>query len=277
MHDAGGRQFAVAVVDDVKTLVSCGRPAVVCAITDLRRLFAAALGELKASMQPRAQKSSPRQHEVAPAARHLQPESSAAPENDKQAPGPAAAAEQQESLESVQQSSDRKQVQNAESAQVSMAQHEESEGTQKASARVRGDRRLRQQLQAAERRLVYLQSWANEQPRDVYQHILEATAEASERFEQIEAAPDASPGRIADMSNRYMPRGSAGGGAEGLGSEQLQQKLHKRLVEEVHVPGDSINEKGPSILSEMNDELGSRAAGCTIANEQAGTDYDALD
>ena len=277
MHDAGGRHFAVAVVDDEKTLFSCGRPAVVCALTDLRRLFAAAVGELKASRQPRAQKSSPRQHEAAPTAQHLQPESSAAPESDKQAPGPAAAAEQQESLESVQQSSDRKQDQNAESAQVSMAQHEKSEGTQKASARVRGDRRLRQQLQAAERRLVYFQSWANEQPRDVYQHILEATAEASERFEQIEAAPDASPGSIADMSNRYMPQGSAGGGAEGLGSEQLQQKLHKRLVEEVHVPGDSINEKGPSILSEMNDELGSRAAGCTIANEQAGTDYDALD
>ena len=249
----------------------------VCAITDLRRLFAAALGELKASRQPRAQMSSPRQHEAAPTAQHLQMESSAAPDSDKQAPGPAAAAEQQESLEGVQQNSNRKQDQRAESAHVSMAQHEESEGTQKASARARGNRRLRQQLQAAERRLAYFQSWTNEQPRDAYQHILEATAEASEYFEQFEAAPDASLGSIADMSNRYIPQGSAGGGAEGLGSEQLQRKLHKRLVEEVHSPGDIMQEKTPSILSEMHGELGSGAAGRAIANEQSGIDYDALD
>lgn len=272
MHDAGGRQFAVAVVDDVKTLFSCGRPAVVCAVTDLRRLFAAALGELQASRQPRAQKSSPRQHEAAPTAQHLQMENSAAPESDQQAPGPAAAAEQQESLEGVQQNSNRKQDQKAESAHVSMAQHEKSEGTHKASARARGNRRLRQQLQAGERRLVYFQSWANEQPRDVYQHILEATAEASDYFEQIEAAPDASLGSIADMSNRYIPQGSAGGGAEGLRSEQLQRKLHKRLVEEVHGPGDITDEKSPSVLSEMHGELGSRAAGCATANEQSGID-----
>ena len=44
----------MAVAEDVKVLISCGRPAVVCAVTDLRRLVAAAMEEARGPEQAAA-------------------------------------------------------------------------------------------------------------------------------------------------------------------------------------------------------------------------------
>ena len=97
-----------------------------------------------------------------------------------------------------------------------------------ATTRPSGRKRLRQQLQAAERRLVYLQSWANEQARDRYQHILEAVAEASQAFERHQDLSDAPIGQLADVSNIHAPQTSRVKPDQAHG----HPLLHRPLVQE---------------------------------------------
>jgi len=203
---AGGREFAVAVVEDVKALISCGRPAVVCAITDLRRLYSAAADELKA-FKKAASHSQQVQIQGSGAEGHLQSSSPTDVRRVAQRAASAAPAGQRKQMQNHSQVENKKGgVEHADSAQGSSAHSRSNPGTHSPSARASGGKRLRHKLQAAERRLVYFQSWANEQTRDTYQQILDAVVEASQAFEQfLQDLPDAPTARLADVGRVQMP------------------------------------------------------------------------
>ena len=75
---------------------------------------------------------------------------------------------------------------------------------------------------------MYLQSWANEQARDQYQHILEAVAEASQAFERHQDLSDAPIGQLADVSNIHAAQTSRVKPDQAHG----HPLLHKPLVQE---------------------------------------------
>lgn len=205
MQLAGGREFAVAVVEDVKALISCGRPAVVCAITELRRLYSAAADELKA-FKKAASNSQQVQIQGTSAEGLLQSSSPTDVRRVAQRAASAAPAGQRKQMQKHSQVENKKGgVEHADSVQGSSAHSRSNPGTHSPSARASGGKRLRNKLQAAERRLVYFQSWANEQTRDAYQQILDAVVEASQAFEQSQDPPDAPIARLADVGRVQMP------------------------------------------------------------------------
>ncbi len=254
---AGGRQFAVAVVEDVKVLISCGRPAVVCAVTDLRRLFAAAVEEAKAFKQPGSRDR--QQHtETKGVADPMHLSSPGIAEQEKHRAASKAPARQQRQL---QQRDPEGSTGHAGAVGGISEQSRSSATAASGSARASGRKKLRQQLQAAERRLVYFQSWANEQTRDQYQHILEAVAEASRVFEQAQDTSSAPVGQIADMSNRQAPQASKMDAHQASG----RTVLHKPLVQEHDGSSNGI-------------EVGANLDGSFAHKDaEAGAEYDTLD
>ncbi|CAL8462874.1 g2408 [Coccomyxa elongata] len=151
-----GRRFAVPTLDDVQVLLRCGRPAIVCALTDLRRLFSAALAETggaKAVERLEAGQSSSRgsEHKSSGAQGDLADSSS----HD--------VAQKAQELTGA----------SAPTAKRSAAGRALRRGTSQSGS---GGSALRKRLQAAERKLSYFQSWANEQRAQGLQVILDAVA-----------------------------------------------------------------------------------------------------
>lgn len=218
------------MVEDVKAVIGCGRPAVVCAVTDLRRLFIEAVAEVKGSRKAAGQ-SRQLQPGVLNIPEHPQSESSAAIMGDGHRHGAAssAAAEPRQRLGIGQT------AEGSSTLQQGILRSEGGSARNGRSVREKGDRRLKQQLKTAERRLAYYQSWANEQPRDVYQHILEAVAEALQAFEQSQDTPDAHRERIVDMALGQVPDPSR---LAQLGSTHGQSVLRRPVLEELGSSGD---------------------------------------
>lgn len=125
-----------------------------------------------------------------------------------------------------------------------------------------GNKRLRAQLQASERKLAFFQSWANEQTRETYQHILDATMEALQTFQRT---PDSPVG----------PRSAAeivGGMPETRGAQPLGGSGQQRpTIEELDGCNDATSSRA---------EAAGSVGGCTgnrhfVAVSEL--DYDALD
>ena len=246
----------MAVVEDVKALISCGRPAVVCAVTDARRLFAAAIEEAKGPEQASVWNEQQQQTQGRSVAKpaHLT-SSKTVGQGDQRASSTEPAGQQQCAGDS---SGSMGHV----AAMGRLSGHVKSKASMRGgSARGSGRKRLRQQLQAAERRLVYFQSWANEQALYQYQHILEAVAEASQAFQQAQGLPDASIGSLADLSNVNAPQSSKMSAQQAFG----RPLLPRPLVQEY----DSTTD-GSAVTASRN---GSSAP----KHSQGGAQYDTLD
>ena len=139
----------------VQALLLCGRPAIVCALTDLRRLFSAALAEAGAAK--------PAQQQTAgqPSSRGLE-HKSAGTQDDAAQPR-SHYAEQN--------------VQELTGAWAPAAEHSAAGKERRGPLRRdSGGGALRKRLQAAERKLSYFQSWANEQRVQGLQVISDAVA-----------------------------------------------------------------------------------------------------
>ena len=228
----------MAIVEDVKVLISCGRPAVVCAVTDLRRLFAAALKEAKGHQQPGSRER--QQHpESKGRTDPMHSSSLGIAEQEKHQSASGAPSGQQHQL----QRRDAEGSTGHADAMGGISEQSESSATAPSgSVRANWRKKLRQQLQAAARRLVYFQSWANEQTRDQYQHILEAVTEASQVFEQAQDTANAPVGQLGDIGNRQESWPSTVDARHALG----RAVLHKPLLQE---QDGSSNEVGVSANS----------------------------
>ncbi|BDA48131.1 probable zinc finger HIT domain-containing protein 2 at N-terminal half [Coccomyxa sp. Obi] len=150
------RRFAVSTLDDVQTLLHCGRPAIVCALTDLRRLFAAALEEAGAA------KAAERLKAGQQSSRGSEHKNSGAQEDSADSSSHYASQKVQELTGA-----------SAPAAKRSAAWRAKRGTMQRGSG---GGSVLRKWLQAAERKLSYFQSWANEQHAQGLQVILDAVA-----------------------------------------------------------------------------------------------------
>ena len=204
-------------------LISCGRPAVVCAVTDLRRLIAAAMEEAAAPKQAGIQSRHIHSGVIAELPHSSSPRVDGPEEQGAASTAPAG---QQQLLQHATPS-------NGSTGHVDFMQgiserRESKAQTTSVSARPSGRKRLRQQLQAAEHRLVYFQSWANEQARAQYQHILNAVAEASQAFEHTVDLSEAPIGQLADIGNVHTPQASRMEAHQASG----YPLLHKPLVQE---------------------------------------------
>lgn len=147
-----GRGFAVSVLDDVQRLLQCGRPAVVCALTDLQQMFVAALAEASAARAAERQAA-------------VQPWGSREASMSLRAPiGALSGSSETAARDGAGASSSGAQFPGAEAV---------SQGPVRSS---KGGSAVRKQLQAAERKLSYFQSWANEQRAHGLQVILDAVA-----------------------------------------------------------------------------------------------------
>ena len=189
---ADGWQFAAAIVDDVKALLSCGRPAIVCAITDLRRMFAAAIEEAKRSNRA----ASHDRLEAAEDGRAAETLTNGSSANEKEATQRSVALTSATQQQQPQQSESKKDCKHhAHVAQGCSISRRDGAKTRRHHARRAGvsqgmgDRRLRAQLQTSERKLAFFQSWANEQTREAYQRILEATVGTQQTFQRTPDSP----------------------------------------------------------------------------------------
>ena len=264
MLGADGWQFAAALVDDVRALLSCGRPAIVCAITDLRRMFAAAVEEAKGSERALASCGRQGPAKDVGALETLTYSSAASDRTDALRTVVVSLPTQQQQPQVELSESQRDSEQHTDMAQgSSSSRHSTSQAQRHPAGRPKagqgmGNKRLRAQLQASERKLAFFQSWANEQSRDAYQHILEATVEVMQTFQHTTDSPVASraAAEIVGCETR---------GAQPLGGGKQQRPM----VEE---------------LSERNDarsliaEAVSSGEGCPGNGHAASElDYDALD
>jgi len=190
----GGRGFAVSVLDDVRGLLQCGRPAVVCALADLQRAFQAALADAAAASAAVRRPARPSTADSADDAEMRRREPSVAASEQPSTAAPAAGyaihdqAEQEEGRRAAASSSDRP-TEEAAGASWTIDAHRQIAGIAH-QERSRGRKRngsVRRQLQAAERKLSYFQSWANEQRAQGLQDVLQAVAaEASlHRYERF--------------------------------------------------------------------------------------------
>ena len=267
MLGADGWQFAAALVDDVKALLSCGRPAIVCAITDLRRMFAAAIEEAKGSKRA-ASHGRQRSPEDAGAAETLTNSSAAKDREDAQRAVALSLPAQQQQPRLQQSESKRDREQHTDMAQgTSSSRHGAALNRGHPGGRTGGgqgmvEKRLRAQLQASERKLVFFQSWANEQTRDTYQHILDATVEV---LQTLHRTPDSPVG----------PRAAAeivGGAPEIRGAQPLGGSGRQRpRIEELNGCNDATSSRAKAVSSDE---------GCTGNGHIAAApelDYDALD
>ena len=267
MLGADGWQFAAALVDDVKALLSCGRPAIVCALTDLRRMFAAAIGETK-GFKRAASHGRQRSAEDADAAEDLA--NSSAASDREAAPRTAAlslpARQQQPQLQQSESKRDCEQhtgrAQRISSSRHNAAQTRGQPGGRPRVGKGMGDKRLRAQLQASERKLAFFQSWANEQTWETYQHILDATVEV---LQTLHRTPDSPVG----------PRSAAeivGGAPETRGAQPLGGFRQQRpKIEELNRRNDATSSRAKAVSSDE---------GCTGNGHIAAApelDYDALD
>ena len=150
-----GRGFAVSVLDEVQALLHCGRPAVVCALTDLRRAFAAAVAEAGAA------KTAARQTAERPSGSRESLMNSRTPEG--------AVTGGSRSATEVATGAASSGAAELPGVRVEGGAHGVGRGSKGSSA-------LRRRLQAAERKLAYFQSWANEQRAPELQIILTAVA-----------------------------------------------------------------------------------------------------
>ena len=262
---AGGRQFAVAIAEDVKVLISCGRPGVVCALTDLHRLITAAAKEAKGLKQADSLRGLPRTQDRG-AAKPLHLRSPMMPRQGRSTVRPSAAVRQQQQLQHTEGSTGR-----AKSVKAIPGLGEGHAQTASAPERASSRKRLRQQLQAAERRLVYFQAWANEQAQGQYQHILEAVAEASQVFEQAQELPDAPRGELADMANDHMPITGKVDGWQASG----QPVPRRPVLQELGGHGSGSNDADPD-ASRAN-RIGLQNGSSAQEHADVGTQYDALD
>ena len=267
MLGADGWQFAAALVDDVRALLGCGRPAIVCAITDLRRIFAAASEEAKGSTTA-ASHGRQRPAEDAGAKETLTNSSAA---NDREHAQRAVALslpaqQQQPQLQQSESKRDCEQhtdmAQGTSSSRHSAAQTREHLGGRPGVSQGMGHKRLRAQLQASERKLAFFQSWANEQTREAYQHILEATVEV---LQTLQRTPDSHVGpRAAAEIVGCVPETR---GARPLGGSGQQRPK----IEELNGCNDATPSRAEAVSS---------GEGCTGNGHIAAApelDYDALD
>lgn len=148
-------ELQLRLVVSVQALLLCGRPAIVCALTDLRRLFAAALAEAGAA------KATERLEAGQPSSRGSEHKVPRAQDDPAQSSSQYAAQKVQELTGA-----------SAPAAKLSGARRARR-GTSQSG---RGGSALRRRLQAAERKLSYFQSWANEQRAQGLQIILDAIA-----------------------------------------------------------------------------------------------------
>ena len=125
-----------------------------------------------------------------------------------------------------------------------------------------GDKRLRVQLQASERKLAFFQSWANEQTRETYQHILDATMEALQTFQRSPDSPVGPRSAAEIVSGAPKTRG-----AQPLGESRQQRPK----IEELSTCNDATSSRAKAVSSDE---------GCTGNGHIAAVselDYDALD
>lgn len=143
-------------IASVQALLHCGRPAIVCALTDLRRLFLAALAEAggaKAAERLEAGQLSSRGSE----------------HKNSGAQGNSADSSSHDVAQKVQELTGA----SAPTAARSAAERARQRGTKQSGS---GGSALRKRLQAAERKLSYFQSWANELRAQGLQVILDVVA-----------------------------------------------------------------------------------------------------
>ena len=251
----------------MKALLSCGRPAIMCAITDLRRMFAAATEEAKGSKRA-ASHGRQRSAEDAGAAETLANSSAA---NDREAAQRAVALSlpaQQQQPQLQQSESKRDCEQHADMAQgTSSSRHGAAltrghSGGRTSGGQGMGNKRLRAQLQASERKLVFFQSWANEQTREAYQHILDATVEVMQTFQRTPDSPVGPRSAAEIVEHRHDAKG-----AQPLGGVGQQRPR----IEELSRCNDTTSSRAKAVSS---------VEGCTGNGHIAAVselDYDALD
>ncbi len=249
----------MAVVEDVKALISCGRPAVVCTVTDLRQLFAAAMEEAKGSKQPGSRNG----QQQAQSQGVTDPVYLSSPQVVGQGKRQAASEGTARQKHQVQQQHAEGGTEDADATGGVSEQSKSSATGPSGYVRSSSRKKLRQQLQAAERRLVYFQSWANEQTRDQYQHILEAIAEASRVFERAQDMLDVPVGKLAEIGNGQAARASKAEAHQASGRTLLQ----KPLVQQYDGSSDEVGLRAdPSRDSAHGQE-----------RAEMGTEYDTLD
>lgn len=180
---SGGRGFAVSVLDDVRALLQCGRPAVVCALADLQRAFQAALADAGAASAAERRPAGRSTAGAAEDAEMRRGGRSVAASEQPSSAGSAAGtlnrgqAEQEEVRRAAASSSHQPKEEAAGASSTSDA-HRQMAGRLH-QERSRGRKRagsVRSRLQAAERKLSYFQSWANEQRAQGLQVVLQAVA-----------------------------------------------------------------------------------------------------
>lgn len=194
-----GRVAAVALLCDARALLAAGRPAVVCALADLRRVFLAALSEV--SQRPGAAGG-------AGGASHAA--GRRARSGDRWTSGAQGA-----------QGSGGGNARSADADGHASGNGTTSEGAQNGGGQKQervnagmGSGSLRRRLVAGERKLAYFLSWANEQPLEAYQAMLGALSEEAAQHAETLPGQGASSGMsvsTAAHESRPAVREPAGG------------------------------------------------------------------
>lgn len=221
----GGRRFAVGILQDLRMLLVCGRPAAVCALTDLRRLLQAALRELPAPLRRPSPASCGQGSSLAAVGEVTMPASLAAAARGAAVPSSSRSGREGSAADKSRSTGRRP------PSEGPLRSSGDSGSRSSASGSSSG---LRRRLQATERKLAYFQSWANEQPRELYKIIAEAVSQEerahSESLQASAALTAGSKEAAATLSNSNMPCRSVACAAQH--SNQWPGKLVQELEPE---------------------------------------------